>query len=172
MKKLLISAGAVAALAVTATPAHAVPASSDASASVRILRALQLASEQDLNLQTVVLSGPGAFTATIGVDQEGNPTCGAGATCSGTMTPASYRVRGANNEMVSITVASSLQLANQTDNTAPDLTLTVDAPDEVDLGADGSTDGVLFNIGGSIQVTETTADGVYQGEFQVSADYQ
>jgi hypothetical protein len=31
---------------------------------------------------------------------------------------------------------------------------------------------VTFDVGGSIQVSDTTADGVYQGTFDVTADYQ
>ena len=175
MKKLLVSASALVALAVTATPAHAAPATSDATATVRVLRALQLAAEQNLNLQTIVLSGPAGFAATVGVDQNGNPDCDGNSgdvTCSGIMTPATYRVIGANDQTVSINVASTLALENQTDNTAPDLTLDVDAPTEVELGPNGSTDGVTFNIGGSVDVTDSTVDGVYVGEFAVEADYQ
>jgi hypothetical protein len=175
MKKLLVSASALVALAVTATPAYAVPATSDATATVRVLRALQLTSEQDLNLQTIVLSGPAGFAATVGVDQAGARNCDGNSgdvTCSGTMTPATYRVIGANDQMVSINVASTLALENQTDTSAPDLTLNVSAPDEIDLGPDGATDGVAFNIGGSVNVSDTTADGVYVGEFAVEADYQ
>ncbi|HYI43075.1 MAG TPA: DUF4402 domain-containing protein [Sphingomicrobium sp.] len=175
MKKLLVSAGALAALAVTATPAHAVPASTDATATVRVLRALQLAAEEDLDLQTIVLSGPAGFSATVGVNQAGVADCDGGSgdvTCSGTMTPATYRVIGANNQMVSINVASTLALDNTSDPAAPDLILDVDAPDEIDLGDDGASTGVTFNIGGSVDVTDTTADGVYVGEFAVEADYQ
>ena len=175
MKKLLVSAGALVALAVTATPAHAVPATSDATATVRVLRALQLASEGNLDLQTVVLSGAAPFTATVGVAQDGTPDCDGGSgnvTCSGTMTSALYRVIGANDQDVTITVASTLALANQTDATAPDLTLNVDAPASVNLGPNGATTGATFNIGGSIDVTDSTVDGVYVGTFAVSADYQ
>ena len=175
MNKLFVSASVLAALAVTATPANAVPAESDALASVRVLRPLQLTSEQDLNLQTIVLSGPAGFAATVGVDQAGNPDCDGASgdvTCSGTMTPATYRLIGANDQMVSITVASTLALDNTSDALAPDLTLNVDAPTEIDLGPDGSTEGVTFNIGGSVDVTDTTADGLYQGTFAVTADYQ
>ncbi|MEJ7776538.1 MAG: DUF4402 domain-containing protein [Sphingomicrobium sp.] len=106
MKKLLVSASALVALAVTATPAYAVPATSDATATVRVLRPLTLTSEQDLNLQTVVLSGAAPFAATVGVDQDGAPSCSATVTCSGTMTPAIYRVTGANNQIVKIDVDS------------------------------------------------------------------
>ena len=174
MKKLLLSAGAIAALAVTATPAYAVPATSDATATVRVFRPLSLASEQNLDLQTIVLSGPAGFAATVGVAQDGTPDCDGGSgdvTCSGTMTPATYRVIGANNQDVTITVASTLALDNTSDALAPDLTLNVDAPTSVNLGADGATTGATFNIGGSVDVTDTTADGVYVGTFAVTADY-
>ena len=79
---------------------------------------------------------------------------------------------GANDQDVSITVASTLALDNTSDALAPDLTLNVDAPTSINLGANGSTTGMTFNIGGSVDVTDTTADGVYVGEFAVSADYQ
>lgn len=175
MKKLITAAGALVALAVTATPAYAVPATSDATATVRVLRALQLASENDLDLQTVVLSGTAPFTATVGVAQDGTPDCDGASgnvTCSGTMEAATYRVIGANDQDVSITVASTLALENQTDTTAPDLTLTVDAPSSINLGPNGASTGETFNIGGSIDVSDTTVDGVYVGTFAVSADYQ
>ena len=175
MKKLLVSAGALAALAVTATPAHAVPATADATATVRVLRPLSLTSEQNLDLQTVVLSGAAPFTATVGVAQDGTPDCDGASgnvTCSGTMTAAIYRVIGANDQDVTISVASTLALANTSDATAPDLTLNVDAPASVNLGPDGNSTGVTFEIGGSIDVSDTTADGLYQGTFAVTADYQ
>ncbi|MBA2636308.1 MAG: DUF4402 domain-containing protein [Sphingomonas sp.] len=174
MKKLLVSASALVALAVTATPAYAVPATEDATATVRVLRPLQLTSTQNLDLQTVVLSGAGAFTATVGVAQDGTADCDAASgnvTCSGVMQPALYEVRGAANQVVDITVDATLTLSNLTTPAAPALTLTVDAPADVDLGADGNT-GFIFAIGGSITVTEATVDGVYQGTFDVTADYQ
>ena len=175
MKKLLVSAGAIVALATTATPAYAVPAESNATATVEILRALRLMSEGNLNLQTVVLSGTAPFTATVGVNQAGDDNCDGNSgdvTCSGDMVPATYRLIGANDKMVSVSVPSTLELANQTDITAAPLTLNVDAPiDSIDLGPDGSDIGVTFNIGGSVDVTDTTADGVYQGTFAVTAEY-
>ena len=172
MKKLFVSASALAAMAITATPAHAVPATSDATATVRVLQPLRLASEANLNLGTIVLSGPAGFAATVGVDQDGNADCDGGSadvTCSGTMTAAAYRLYGANDQMVTVSVANTLVLSNAASD---NLTLNVDAPDEIDLGPNGSADGVVFNIGGSVDVDENTPDGVYTGEFAVSADYQ
>lgn len=174
MKKLLVSAGALVALAVTATPAHAVPATSNAKANVRVLRPLQLTSTQDLNLQTIVLSGVAPFTATVGVNQAGTDNCDGASgnvTCSGDMVPAVYQVKGAANQVVTVTVASTLTLANITTPAAPSLTLAVDAPATMNTGATGNT-GTLFSIGGSVGVTDTTTDGVYQGTFNVSVDYQ
>lgn len=174
MKKLLVSASALVALAVTATPAHAVPATSNAKANVRVLRPLQLTSTQDLDLQTIVLSGAAPFAATVGVAQDGTPNCDGGSgnvTCSGTMVPAVYQVKGAANQVVTVTVASTLTLANTTTPTAPPLTLAVNAPATMNTGSTGNT-GTLFSIGGSVDVTDTTVDGQYQGTFDVSVDYQ
>jgi hypothetical protein len=42
----------------------------------------------------------------------------------------------------------------------------------VNLGANGSTTGFTFGIGGSISLDSTTPDGVYTGTFAVTADYQ
>jgi hypothetical protein len=59
---------------------------------------------------------------------------------------------------------------NQT-QASPNLTLTVNKPavGSVVLDATGNT---TFDLGGSIQVSDTTVDGVYEGTFDVSADYQ
>lgn len=174
MKKVLVYAGAVLAVAVTSVPAYAVPATSNAQGRVRVLRPLQIQGLSDLDLQTIVLSGTAPFSATVGVGQDGTPDCDGGSgnvTCSGTMAPAEYEIRGAANQDVTITVASTLALSNQSDATAPDITLNVDAPASINLGPGGNS-GTSFFIGGSVTVTDSTADGQYVGTFNVSADYQ
>ena len=75
---------------------------------------------------------------------------------------------GTRDQKVDITVSPTIALVNQTQVT-PDLTLTVDAPAVSTLDATGNA---AFNVGGSIQVSDTTADGVYTGSFDVTADYQ
>jgi hypothetical protein len=35
-----------------------------------------------------------------------------------------------------------------------------------------STGNVTFDVGGSISITDATADGVYSGTFDLTADYQ
>src|SRR4029453_3987422 len=87
----------VAALAVTATPAMAVPADTDATARVEILKGLTLTSTHNLDLGTVVLSGAGSWTgAVVSIDRDGTFDCDGGSstkvTCSGAAVEASYDV--------------------------------------------------------------------------------
>jgi len=170
MKNALILAGAVAALAFTSTPAaaQAVSATTDATATARIFRPLTLTSTQDLDLGTIVLSGAAPFTDSVSVDQSGVRTCGANLTCSGTPTEAVYAATGTRDQTLTITVAPTLALVNQT-QASPNLSLAVNAPASALLDATGN---VSFGIGGSISVSDTTADGVYQGTFAVTAEYQ
>ncbi len=56
--------------------------------------------------------------------------------------------------------------------TLEDVAEITDAPASVNLGPDGNSDGVTFGIGGSIDVTDSTADGLYQGTFAVTAEYE
>ena len=170
MKKILILAGAAAALA-AGGPANAqsVNATTNATATARIYQPLTLTSVRNLDLGTIVLSGTGAYTESVGIDQLGNFTCGAGnLTCSGTTQTAQYYATGTMDQTLTVTVAATLALVNQT-QAAPDLTLNVDAPGTALLDTNGE---VTFDIGGSIDVSDTTAEGVYQGTFDVSADYQ
>src|SRR5438067_1315555 len=105
MKKFFATAGAVAVLALTASPAQA---ASQASASARVYRPLVLSSDQNLDFGVIVLSGASAFTGeSVAMDNSGNVTsCGAVAgnlTCSGTTTPARYNIKGAANQDVKVT---------------------------------------------------------------------
>jgi|SRR4051812_16112658 Mat/Ecp fimbriae major subunit len=160
----------VAALTLTAAPAFAAAttatADPQAKAQVRILKPLTLTAKQDLDLGTVAL-GQGTFSTTVGIAKDGTWTCdGTKVTCSGAHQVATYNVTGTNNRTVTIT-AGNVTLSNGTDN----LTLTVDAPASVLLPNSGNT-GVDFDIGGSVDLTEATPDGLYQGDFDVTADYQ
>jgi Mat/Ecp fimbriae major subunit len=162
----------VASLAVTATEASAAPvnATSNATARARVLRPLQLASTQNLDLGIIVLSGAGAYTATVGIDRAGTFNCDSNSgnvTCSGTPVRASYNVSGTNNQVV--TIASGAVTLN--DGAGHNLTLTPDHNPTVTLTNSGAP-GTDFWVGGSISVPSTTTDGVYTGTFALTADYQ
>lgn len=175
MKKVLIFAGAASALALTTAPAQAATPTQQATATARIVQPLTIAWAQDLDLGTIVLSGTAPYTQTVAITKAGAFSCGGtNLTCSGTTggaTTARYTATGTRDQVLTITVSPTIALSNLTNTSAPDLTLTVDAPvaGSVVLDATGNTS---FDLGGSISVSDTTADGVYQGTFDVSADYQ
>ena len=172
MKKLLISAGALTALALVSTPANAqVVASSQANAHARIVQPLTLTGVRDLNLGTIVLSGTGPYTDTVEITQAGVFSCGANVTCSGTTQTAQYEATGTQGQTLTVSVSPTIALENQTNTLAPDLTLTVNPPAVGSVVLDSAGE-VTFDIGGSIEVSDTTADGVYLGTFDVEADYQ
>ncbi|HEY8592272.1 MAG TPA: DUF4402 domain-containing protein [Sphingomicrobium sp.] len=167
-------AATAAALAFAATPAAAaVTSGTDATAKVRILRPLTLVSSANLNLGDIVLSGTGTYSATVKLSSGNVRTCAANVTCSGTTTVAKYDLTGTKGQVVTIS--------------APDVTMT--GPGSVTLtlkttdsgGAayypttvtlDATTGAGTFNIGGEVTVANTTPDGVYTGNFNVTAAYQ
>jgi hypothetical protein len=167
----LAALAATAAMALTATQAAAVPATTNATATARILRPLTLTSTQNLDLGTIILSGAAPFSATVGVSRAGVPNCDGGSstniTCSGTMQNAIYNVRGTNNQVVTVN-AGPVTMNGSNGGT---LTLNPDVAPTVTLTSSGSP-GVDFGVGGTVVVTDTTVDGVYTGTFAVTADYQ
>ena len=172
MMNILRTAAAVAALALTATPALAAPVSpnQNATATARIVKPLTLTFVQNLDLGTILLSGPGVWGgAVVGVSQLGVLSCtNANVTCSGAVQAARYNVRGTNNQLVNIT-APNVTLTNA-NNPLETLVMTVSSPGSVMLTSSGLP-GNDFNLGGSITVASTTGDGVYSGTFNVTVDY-
>lgn len=168
MKNILRTAAAVAALTLSATPALAVPATQNATATARIIKPLSLTSIQNLDLGSITLVGSGATT--VGINQSNVLSCPntGNVTCSGSTQVAIYRVTGTNNQSVTVT-APDFELTNQADNTKK-LMLDVDAPASVNLGNSGSS-GTPFNIGGAVTVDGATAEGTYVGTFAVTVNY-
>jgi hypothetical protein len=167
-------AATVAALALTATSASAAttgtpvgPSDKNATATARIVKPLTLAWKQDLDLGTIVLNS-GTYTgAAVGITKAGVFSCSANLTCSGSPTTAQYTITGTNNQDVFVNVGP-VTLTNQNDGTST-LVMAVDSPGKVNLGTSGS--GKVFDLGGSIAVANTTADGTYQGTFAVTVNY-
>jgi hypothetical protein len=136
-----------------------------------VIRPLQLTSTQNLDLGTIVLTGAGTYTATVGISRAGVFNCDGGSstnvTCSGTVQRAIYNVRGTNNQVLTI-AAGNVTLSGSNGGT---LTLTPDFAPTVTLTSSGSP-GDDFGVGGSITVANNSVDGVYTGTFAVTADYQ
>jgi len=165
MKKLLISAGALAATALS-TPAFAATANqATANATVNIVSPLTLTNDSGLDFGTVV--GPFAGQ-TVRIDTAGNRNCG-GLTCSGTtVSAANFTVSGGTaNQNLALTVDPSVSLTSGSNSLTVDLT--TDLPSGLVTNASG---GATFGIGGSLAIPSGTADGVYSGTFDVQVDYE
>lgn len=170
MNKLLISAGAVAALALTTAPAQAqsVPATEQATATARIYTPLTLVKDSDLDFGTIVISGTGFTGELVSVSQAGVVTCGGGTNlvCDDTVaSAANFTVSGTIGADVRVTVPASVTMNGSNGGS---LSMTPDSPTPLTL--DGSGTGT-FGVGGTISIDATTTDGVYTGDFDVTAEY-
>lgn len=170
MKQFFASAGAVLILLALSSPAAAVSPATQATATAKIYKPLTISSVQNLDFGVIVLTGATFSGEVVSISQAGALTCGTSPgvvlTCSGSAQPAKYKLVGTNNATVTITSPGFNLTGPGT------LAFTPSAPATVNLGATGSTTGLTFGIGGSITLASTTADGVYSGTFQVTADYQ
>lgn len=168
MMNILRTTAAVAALALTATPALAAPVVPDkqATATARIVKPLTLSWVQDLDFGTVTLVDQGPTTISVALD--GTRNCpGTAVTCSGASAAAKYKITGTNNQVVTVN-SSDVSMTGPAGSTP--LLLTVNAPASVPLGNSGST-GTEFSIGGSISVAGSQAEGTYTGTFAVTVNY-
>ena len=162
MKKLLISAGALAATALS-TPAFAATATSaTANATVNIVSPLTLTNNTGLDFGTVV--GPFAGQ-TSRIDTAGDRNCG-GLTCSGTtVSAANFTVSGGTaNQDLALTVDPSVSsdLGRQQPDRRPD-----------DRSSDRSRDQRERRRRPSASAARSaipagTSDGVYSGTFNVT----
>lgn len=155
-------------LATFAAPASAAPTQS-AAVKANVVKPLVLTWVQDLSLGNILLK-PGTWSgATVSISRTGAVSCtDPNTTCSGTMQVARYRMIGSNNQVVRIS-APSVTLVNQSDS-SKSLTMTVDSPGTITLPNSGQQ-GVIFSLGGSIDLASDTAEGVYAGTFNVTVDY-
>jgi hypothetical protein len=164
MKKILISAGALAALAFT-TPALAAN-TAQADATVNIVSPLSVVNHTALNFGTVV--GPFA-SQVVHVDTTGARNCG-GLTCSGNavVSAATFTVTGTPDQDVTLTIPNSVSLTGSVSGSLS-VDLSTDKPADPTLDDTGSAD---FAVGGKLTIPASTADGVYTGQFDVTADYK
>lgn len=165
MKKFL-TAGAVAALALTSAPAFAATPTTQATATARIYKPLSITRVQNLDFGTIVLNNTTFTAETVSMSLTGSVTCGGGVnmTCSGTPQTARYNLVGSNNADVTVT-SPGFNLSNG----AASLAFTPTFNATVNLGATGTKD---FDIGGDISVAGSTPEGVYTGNFLVTANYK
>jgi Mat/Ecp fimbriae major subunit len=167
MKKLLGCSVAFAGL-LTGTPAGAVTPATQATATAKIYKPLTITATQSLDFGVIVLAGASFTGESVAMSIAGSVTCGTTAgdlTCSGSPRPATYHLTGTANANVTIT-SPGFTLANGSATLAFAPTFT----SSVQLAATGTLD---VNLGGTVSgLSNTTTDGVYTGNFQVTANYQ
>ena len=166
MKKILATAGAIAMLALTTSPAQAATPTQQATATARIYTPLSITFARNLDFGVVVLNNTTFAAEAVTISQAGVVGCGAGVnmTCSGTPTSASYTLQGSAGAVVAVS-SPGFNLSNGASN----LAFTPNFPGTVTL--DGTGAGTV-NLGGSINVAGATPEGVYTGTFNVTANYQ
>lgn len=152
-------------LAVTLGSTAANAATETATARARVLRALTLENNnRPLDFGAVVVSGT---ASTIDISAAGVRTCGAGISCSGTVSAAQFDLTGTGGEFVNINADASVNLVNG----ANSMTVTL-VESTTNIQLDATTGEAAFSVGGSLAVAGNQAEGVYTGTFSVTADYQ
>lgn len=147
-----------------ASGAHA--ASVNATVNAKITKPLQLTAKQGLDFGQILL-GAGTGSWTVSMSQAGVLTCPAPLVCTGTARPAILNVAGSNGNVVVITAAPT----DLTNATGSKIRFTPIAPSTVTLTNSGNP-GRDFNVGGSLALSDATADGTYSGVVTVTVDYQ
>ena len=149
----------VVALGFGASAASAATATANARAS--ILRQITVTKTADLDYATIVT---GAAASTVIVAPCGARTCGVGLTCSGTATAAAFSVIGTVGQVATVSVPATVTLTSGGNNMTSTL---LSSAATLTLAATNS-----FNVGGTLAVGANQADGVYNGTFTVTVNYQ
>ena len=166
--KYLIAALAAA----SAMPAQAqtVPSDRDANGKALILVPLTLTKLDDLDFGTLV---PSAVAGVVSINAAtGNRTAFGGVT--GVPSDAGRRARfagaGTPNQQVIVIITPPAQLTSVAGDNIPVLALTLEGSPFKTV--DPTTRTFTFGVGGLIQLAADQPEGVYQGTFTVSANYQ
>ena len=157
-----------------ATSGGAFAQSSDAESttgSATILRAVALEKTSDLAFGRIVRPSSGSSTVEIDADTGTRSIDGSGVLLSGAFSRAAYTVAGEGGQTVSLTV-SPLVLAGPEDSDPITVTLVRSENSAVLTGSAGADGEASFHVGGSFDVSSTTATGAYSGTFTATVAYQ
>ncbi len=166
MKIVTLLSGAAGLMLATDRPASA--ATVTAQVTAQVTRPLTLASKQNLEFGTIIMATLPA-PVTLSVSPAGLLTCPSAVTCSGAVTPAIFNVTGTNNQVVRM-YSAPVNLVNAVDGRTITFTPILPAGNSLTLQNSGNP-GSNFNVGGSIVLTPTTTAGRYEGDINVTVDY-
>jgi len=169
VKKLMTLIAASAAL-VVATPASAAPvaAAPPAKAQGLILIPLTLSKLQDLYFGTII---PSNLSGVVTVPADGTAPFASGGATLLSSDPA-HRARfagaGTTGQLILINVTNPVLLPNGLGDNVTVLALTLDGPAIRTIDA---TRAFSFNVGGILLVNANQPEGIYQADFDVTAQY-
>ena len=171
MKTLIKAAVAVTvATGLFAAPAFAAnSASAPFTAKAKILKPLTLVKATDLDFGTITM-GAALVSSNVVVGRSGgaSTSCGANLICSAP-TAASFDVTGVALQQLNIALSGVPATLVNTVDATKSVAFSVDPDTSVTLSSAGLGS---FDIGGSITVASTTADGDYSGVVNVTVSYQ
>ena len=153
-----------------AVPGQAAPvgANPKVEAEALILRPLTLIRLEDLHFGTII---PSALSGVVTVPATGGaPIASGGVTlvASGPAHRARFAGAGSANQLVVIGITNPVTLPNGFGDTVTVLALTLDGPPIRTIGA---TRAFFFHVGGILLVNANQPEGLYQAEFDVTANY-
>jgi len=134
-----------------------------------IVKPLTLVNTGDLDFGTITM-GAALTSSAVVVGRTGGAaasSCGANLTCSAPAA-ATFDVTGVALQQLNITVASLPASLVHTTDATKSVPFSADADPSVTLDASGLGS---FDIGGSITVSSTTADGTYDADVDVTVEY-
>ncbi len=156
-KAALAATFATAAFASTGAQA----ATATATARAQILQQLTVTRTADLDYATIVT---GAAASTVVVTPGGVRTCGVGLVCTGTATAAAFNVVGTIGQVATVSVPATVSLVSGGNTMSSTL---VSSTALMTLAAVNN-----FQVGGTLSVGASQADGAYAGVFTVTVNYQ
>ena len=104
----------------------------------------------------------------MAVSAAGVRTCGAGLTCTGTVSSANFNITGTTGAIVTVTGDNSVTLANGTGGT---MTAALTRSASTLTLVAGAVNGTV-QVSGTLSLAASQADGAYTGTFNVTVDYQ
>ncbi|GAB5487575.1 MAG: hypothetical protein Pars2KO_11450 [Parasphingorhabdus sp.] len=159
--KAAVASSVLAASVMGAGAAHAATASADASAN--ILEQIQIDKTSDLGFGTIVT---GTTASTVAIAADGSRSCGTVLVCSGATSAAGFNVTaGTIGRTVNVSADTSVTLTNPDGDT---MTASL-SPSVATIVLDGTDS---FSVGGTLNVDANQADGLYEGSFDVTVNYQ
>jgi hypothetical protein len=159
--KAVMAGSAMLALGLGANAAQA--ATGSANAKAQILKAITVVQKADLDFGTIVT---GAAAATVALTSAGALTCGVGLTCAGTPLPARFEIGGTAGQIVTV-ATSNASLTGP--GTAMGAALT-SSTSLLTLTGVQTTD--VVKVGGVLTVGASQVEGVYNGSFTLTVNYQ